>query len=691
MPGLRIKLDLTDFIHNVYSKRVMYLDLETVRTVADLENKIRDEHAECGQHQILMFLQGGFLLTTWESIQVLNNEDLIKVVLQPLQTSGESSAQKSGKKRKRAKTPNSDNGASNILPNSNKKAKILPKIFGTHKDRLNHSQDRIKKRKGNDSNGDTSTSEARVATTSNEKKKAKAIEIKSNKAQNSKQSARVNSSSSDTSSSEEEIKTKESNKKQESSSSSESSSDDESKKVAVKKKESSSSSESSSESEKEKKGIVNRSTDTNRVSNKKKEESSSESSSSDSSDDGKPLVKANNNDAKNQINKTANKENSPSSDSSSSSEEDSKTLSNTNVEQKLPTNPKEIPSVQINGDPQQKSANNGLQTDGKKKRKRKRKNKNKNKLPPGVSWTDFYNQDCAMDTTKEATDQQHLNSTPITSAFKGTPSSNTRIVFKSTSKQDSSSDSDEESVESNRAQNEASCDFSAEDIRKLYAMSQPASSIITPARGEGNKGAVKSPSNTTSRQSVSKLMAFQPRVLTMKELKRNSVNGIQGIPANKNEVINDAQTDNTKNDVNTSVIENGSEMKQDEDQQIEEQSTTGFRPIDTTKDTYTNNSFIIQNEPDYTKLAPADAATIKVEDVIAFKRIEMSENYTPELSDYKHGKIVHRDDTLLTIQIVSSVKKKKAGRFELNPDEDIEEETVIQINVADLIDAKIIK
>jgi len=27
----------------------------------------------------------------------------------------------------------------------------------------------------------------------------------------------------------------------------------------------------------------------------------------------------------------------------------------------------------------------------------------------------------------------------------------------------------------------------------------------------------------------------------------------------------------------------------------------------------------------------------------------------------------------------------------LNPDEDIEEETVIQINVADLIDAKIIK
>ena len=41
------------------------------------------------------------------------------------------------------------------------------------------------------------------------------------------------------------------------------------------------------------------------------------------------------------------------------------------------------------------------------------------------------------------------------------------------------------------------------------------------------------------------------------------------------------------------MIENGSEMKQDDDQEIEEQRTE-FRPIDTTKDTYTNNSFLIQ-------------------------------------------------------------------------------------------------
>jgi len=718
MPGLRIKLDLTDFIHNVSSKRVMYIDLETVRTIADLETKIRDEHSECSEHQILMFLEGGFLLTTWEPIQVLNNEDLIKVVLQPLLAAGESSAQKIGKKRKRAKTPATDTDTSQIAPTSNKKAKILPKIFGSHKDRLNHSQDRIKKRKESYCNGET-----RIASTSNDKKKA----------QNSSQSTKVSksSSSSESSSAGEEVNTKkdkkaeikkqesssssdsssedESNKastkkketssssaaikKQESSSSSVSSSEDESNKASTKKKETSSSSESSSEDEK--KGNINKPIVNNKVVGKKEDSSSDSSESEDDCDDGNTLVNSNKD-----VKKPTNKAKSSSSDDSSSGSEEeevkaSNKISNINKEEKVLTKYKDdvVKSNEMNGDALQKSANNGFQTEGKKKRKRKRKNKNKNKLPPGVSWTDFYNQDVSMDCTNDQNATKNLNSTPITSAFKGTPSSNTKVVFDSQDSQNSSSESEEEKSVATTAHNEAACDFSAEEIRKLYALSQPANSA-TPSRGEVNKEVlaqsdVNSPSSTSSRQSVSRLMAFQPRVLTLQELKKNSVNGIKGNKTNKSEV-NDGQTDVTNGDINTSVIQDVSVSLPNDDQNCSEQRTE-FKPINTSKDTYTNNSFVIENAPDYTKLAAADVATIKVDDVIAFKRIEMSENYTPELSDYKHGKIVHRDNTLLTVQILSSVKKKKAGRFELNPEEDIEEDSVIQLHIAELIDAKIMQ
>jgi len=684
MPGLRIKLDLTDFIHNVSSKRVMYIDLETVRTIADLETKIRDEHSECSEHQILMFLEGGFLLTTWEPIQVLNNEDLIKVVLQPLLAAGESSAQKIGKKRKRAKTPATDTDTSQIAPTSNKKAKILPKIFGSHKDRLNHSQDRIKKRKESYCNGET-----RIASTSNDKKKG----------QNSRQSTKVSksSSSSKTSSASEEVNTKKDKKaaikKQESSSSSDSSSEDESNKASTKKKETSSSSESSSEDEK--KGNINKPIVNNKVVGKKEDSSSDSSESEDDCDDGNTLVNSNKD-----VKKPTNKAKSSSSDDSSSGSEEeevkaSNKISNINKEEKVLTKYKDdvVKSNEMNGDALQKSANNGFQTEGKKKRKRKRKNKNKNKLPPGVSWTDFYNQDVSMDCTNDQNATKNLNSTPITSAFKGTPSSNTKVVFDSQDSQNSSSESEEEKSVATTAHNEAACDFSAEEIRKLYALSQPANSA-TPSRGEVNKEVlaqsdVNSPSSTSSRQSVSRLMAFQPRVLTLQELKKNSVNGIKGNKTNKSEV-NDGQTDVTNGDINTSVIQDVSVSLPNDDQNCSEQRTE-FKPINTSKDTYTNNSFVIENAPDYTKLAAADVATIKVDDVIAFKRIEMSENYTPELSDYKHGKIVHRDNTLLTVQILSSVKKKKAGRFELNPEEDIEEDSVIQLHIADLIDAKIMQ
>ena len=106
-----------------------------------------------------------------------------------------------------------------------------------------------------------------------------------------------------------------------------------------------------------------------------------------------------------------------------------------------------------------------------------------------------------------------------------------------------------------------------------------------------------------------------------------------------------------------------------------------YKAIDTSKDVYTNKSIIIQNPPkdkddtnlpeedindpideptpktkDYEALERAVVDTISVNDCVAFKMIEMSDSYTPEISGWKEGKVIAKDGSVITFQVKFTTK-----------------------------------
>ncbi|XP_020375723.1 coilin [Rhincodon typus] len=89
--------------------------------------------------------------------------------------------------------------------------------------------------------------------------------------------------------------------------------------------------------------------------------------------------------------------------------------------------------------------------------------------------------------------------------------------------------------------------------------------------------------------------------------------------------------------------------------------------------TLTNKQPIVESSPgapkrDYSKL-PLLAAPPQVGERIAFKMLELSENYTPELSDYKEGRIVsynaNTQEVELCVDSISTERSKEPGKFDL--------------------------
>ncbi|XP_016297045.1 coilin-like [Sinocyclocheilus anshuiensis] len=90
-------------------------------------------------------------------------------------------------------------------------------------------------------------------------------------------------------------------------------------------------------------------------------------------------------------------------------------------------------------------------------------------------------------------------------------------------------------------------------------------------------------------------------------------------------------------------------------------------------DSLTNESFILQNPPeiaprrDYAAL-PLLAAPPAVGQKIAFKLLELTENYTPEVSDYKEGKIIAFDPQtkVMELELLSQPQAPaEPGKFDL--------------------------
>ncbi|XP_073516495.1 coilin, partial [Phyllobates terribilis] len=84
-----------------------------------------------------------------------------------------------------------------------------------------------------------------------------------------------------------------------------------------------------------------------------------------------------------------------------------------------------------------------------------------------------------------------------------------------------------------------------------------------------------------------------------------------------------------------------------------------------------NVSVLIQNPPeavnkDYSAL-PLLAAPPQPGKIIAFKLLELTENYSPEVSDYKEGRVLSYDAVSqeLEVEVLSQQKKKEPGKFDL--------------------------
>uniref|UniRef100_UPI00398E619D coilin isoform X1 n=1 Tax=Pristiophorus japonicus TaxID=55135 RepID=UPI00398E619D len=91
------------------------------------------------------------------------------------------------------------------------------------------------------------------------------------------------------------------------------------------------------------------------------------------------------------------------------------------------------------------------------------------------------------------------------------------------------------------------------------------------------------------------------------------------------------------------------------------------------KQTVTNKNVTVEKAPavpqrDYSKL-PLLAAPPQVGERIAFKVLELSESYTPELSDYKEGRIMSYNPSTqqvgLSVDSVSTESSKEPGKFDL--------------------------
>ena len=93
---------------------------------------------------------------------------------------------------------------------------------------------------------------------------------------------------------------------------------------------------------------------------------------------------------------------------------------------------------------------------------------------------------------------------------------------------------------------------------------------------------------------------------------------------------------------------------------------------------------------DYTVYHLVGAAGPRVGDVIAFKHVEMGANYTPEVSEYKEGKVVECEGMeSVTFEMIKTKTVRRAGKFEIE-EESVQQEDKIQTFMwADLMEPRL--
>ena len=643
--GRRIKLNLDDFVHDGGSHRWMWLAEDSVTSVSDLVDKLRGEYHQLGPGDMVTVYLEDYILPPWETINILQSGDLVKVIRSRPgadKAAAQKSSQKSASLAKGSKRPSKVPQETSISGNN---SKVSIPVTGVKRCR------KVSSSSSSDSSDDSSESEDDNKKTNQQKqsltKKSKVI-------------TPVN-------------------------------------KTVPKPAESSSS--SSSDSEDETPALKSVTTDHGpRVL---------------TSDNGTPAVSSHVRDKSGKTSAAAVPADS-SSDSSSSSSSDSE-----GEQTKLAEKPKTVPTAPQNKAKSSSSSDSSTDSSeeesceqkeskvintkhaadakhegnsvSKAKRKRKRKNKNKNKLP--------------------------LDQIPVFDAEIGT-SLNVRETKASNNNShvrfDGKEDEDME-VENGEA---ASPEFTAEEVQKLYAKSvssKPSSvsngSSSPAVNGHGSASLISSrnPSANTSlnqsRQSTPKLSTNSSKNLSCEDVLLNQFDNKKmsnsEIVKKSNLIfrprvlsVTEMKVKSTRKEplkFSPGVGRKAAEevVNQEEEKENKEAKTAEFSALLNCK----GKVFDKDEEPvkDYTAYHLVSASGPRIGDLIAFKHVEMGANYTPEVSEYKEGKVVECEGTeSVTFEMIKTRTVKRAGgKFEIE-EESVHQEDKIQTFVwADLIEPRL--
>ena len=163
-------------------------------------------------------------------------------------------------------------------------------------------------------------------------------------------------------------------------------------------------------------------------------------------------------------------------------------------------------------------------------------------------------------------------------------------------------------------------------------------------------------------------IVFTPRALNLKEMKKDS-------PKNRNLQFSNQTAAPDMSQFSALLNCNGAVFSKN----IEKGGGSTMETLD---------SEVMDNK-DYSAYHAVSDTGPRVGDVIAFKVVEMGENYAPEVSDYKEGKVLECDGTnTVTFELLKMTKKKKTGKFELD-DANEENEQVKTFNWADIIEPRL--
>jgi len=578
MSGRRIRLDLSDFVLDIGSHRWMFLSDGKFSTVSDLVDQLKEEYTQLEEEDMVqVFMDGDFVIPPWESIEILQSGDLVRVV----------------------RTVGKDRKDQVKVTSKSKKPNMKSKET---KQEVNRSKAN-KERKLATVQVQTSSSSSESDTNEDITSKVAAKPIKVLTGQTGKVKVPNNSKQ---------------------------------------KKDDSTTSSDTSES----------SSDEDEITRKKPKTLNSDKAA--------PII--------NKLVAPAVTKAVSSSDSDSSSDDENDTKEDSKPQ---PTSTVTTASA---GTKQTQAPN----MPDKPKRKRKRKNKNKNKLAP---------------------DQIPIFGPQIVP---------TEAVIKQMSKDQTEGNNhvrfDDKQVDESENMDVVDEEFTAEDIKQLY--NQSVCSATTTMGQEQSRNGTNSGENTSSNNaqnimenrngdtgSQQSTNGKPPKSSISKGDSRNSVRSMDTNISCEDVLMK--QFDDNRVTNNTIVTKTAPKIvfsKQNQDPDLSQ-----FSALLNCRDAVFNKnekkadeaSMDIVENKDYSAYHAVSDSGPRVGDVIAFKIVEMGENYAPEVSDFKEGKVLECDGTnTVTFELLKMSKKKKTGKFEIGEDAD-QEEKVQTFNWAELIEPRL--